>query len=101
MSAVNIFVAQHKAQIATDGAGYAETGELRAVFSKVYAQAHWPGVIVARGPALAPVLLANELGMMFQTFDALVAEIAAVLPDMIARNEWAWAELEVADVELF
>ncbi|MCF8475748.1 MAG: hypothetical protein K9G60_01865 [Pseudolabrys sp.] len=85
MTATNILCSRrlNAAIVATDAAVYQSRGIVTDFTSKMFAVAHWPGVVAVRGSSIASPFLGSDLSSKFESFDAMVAGIEDVLPAFV------------------
>jgi len=78
MSALNIVKQRDRVVLVTDGAVYdMSTGVVQGFPAKQTTMPSLPGVLATRGAPLATPVYAHLLGLRFQSFDALIPQLAA------------------------
>lgn len=71
--------------IATDGAHYLSDGIVQGIAPKTFPVPSWPGVVAARGPSFAPMIVGQMLALKFQSFDSMVEGVSDALPGLLDR----------------
>jgi hypothetical protein len=68
--------------VVTDGAIYRQDQTVVAFGNKVAAVPHWPGIVTSAGNAAATPLFGWDLAQQFASFDDLIRDGEAVLPEL-------------------
>lgn len=86
MTAINVLLQPDAAHIFSDAAWYDLAGFINWTASKVHPVVHWPGAVASRGTWIAAPIIAQELTVAFDTFDAFADNAADFLLSWCLRN---------------
>lgn len=103
MTAINVIKQKHAVHVITDGASWMLDGKFGPACCKVWPVPHLRAVVAARGPRLAPLLMADFLNTAGRSYDemkanavTMVRELFEVYPNILAGPFGQDAEFVIA-----